>query len=60
MFWICFIFFALKLNSAVGVFSLYKDCGGVVDDNLDVSFTSGLSATTTIESIVDQCEVVNV
>lgn len=57
MFWLCFIFFALKLNSAVGVFSLYKDCGGVIDDTLDVSFTSGISAATTMESI---CDVVNV
>lgn len=49
MFWVCFTFFALKLNSAIGVFSLYKDCGGVVDD--DVSFKSGLSTATTTESI---------
>lgn len=57
-FWIFFIFFALKLNSAIGVFSLYKDCGGVIDDDSDqVSFTSGLSPATTMESI---CDVVNV
>ncbi|CRL02868.1 CLUMA_CG015857, isoform A [Clunio marinus] len=57
MFWICFIFFILKLNSSIGVFSLYKECGGIVNDESDVSFTSGLSTATTMESI---CEVVNV
>lgn len=57
MFWLCFTFFALKLNSSIGVFSLYKDCGGVVDDTVDVSFTSGISAATTMESL---CDVVNV
>lgn len=57
MFWLCFIFFALKLNSSVGVFSLYKECGGVVHDESDVSFTSGLSPATTMESI---CDVANV
>jgi hypothetical protein len=50
-FWICFTFFALKLNSAIGVFSLYKEFGGVIDDAADrVSFT-------TMESI---CEPVDV
>lgn len=34
-FWVCFIFFALKLNSAIGVFSLYKQFGGVIDDTSD-------------------------
>lgn len=34
-FWVCFIFFALKLNSAIGVFSLYKEFGGVIDDSTD-------------------------
>lgn len=58
MFWLCFIFFALKLNSAIGVFSLYKHCGGAVDNDHEVSFTSGLTtAATTMESI---CDVVNV
>lgn len=57
MFCICFVFFAVKLNSAIGVFSLYKNCGGIVDDKYDVSFTSGLSTATTMESI---CDVVNV
>jgi hypothetical protein len=57
-FWMFFIFFSLKLNSAVGVFTIYKECGGVIDDESDhVSFTSGLSPATTMESI---CDVVNV
>jgi hypothetical protein len=57
-FWICFTFFALKLNSAIGVFSLYKEFGGVIDDAADrVSFTSGLSTMTTMESL---CEPVDV
>ena len=57
MFWLCFIFFALKINSSVGVFSLYKACGGVVEENYDVSFTSGITPTTTMESICDVADV---
>jgi hypothetical protein len=53
-FWMFFIFFSIKLNSAVAVFTIYKDCGGVVDDTDHVSFTSGLSPTTTIESFCDE------
>ncbi|CAG9797148.1 unnamed protein product [Chironomus riparius] len=57
MFWICFIFFALKLNSAIGVFSVYKIEGGKVADSSELSYLSGISPTTTMESI---CEAVNV
>lgn len=57
MFWLCFIFFALKFNSAVGVFTVYKDHGGKSNDLSELSFMSGLSPATTTETI---CEAVNV
>lgn len=57
MFWLCFIFFALKLNSAVGIFSVYKDEGGKVSDVSELSFLSGISPATTTETL---CEAVNV
>lgn len=57
MFWLCFIFFALKLNSAVGVFSIYKNEGGKVTDSSELSFLSGISPATTMESIYEAVSV---
>jgi hypothetical protein len=57
MFWLCFIFFALKLNSAIGVFSIYKNEGGKVTEGSELSFFSGITPATTMESL---CEAVDV
>ncbi|KAG5675832.1 hypothetical protein PVAND_005702 [Polypedilum vanderplanki] len=57
MFWLCFIFFALKLNSAIAVFSIYKREGGKVTDSSELSYLSGVTPATTMESL---CEAVDV